>query len=304
MGRQKKPWEDNWEFIRDISSGGQGVTSLVKPKGLDNVQGSKSFVLKKLIRQNDAERRKRMHREVSILRTLDYPAIPKLIDSNSDQFSDNNVPLYLVTEFIEGETLSEVIGRNSLELPEAIELTLKLLDVIRYCHEIGVIHRDVKPDNIMIRNSNIDSPVLIDFGISFNVEDLTESSLTAPLQQLGNRFIALPELHFKSSLQRDPRSDLTQCCGILYYALTGLHPVALQDHKEQKPHQRSEFKSHLCVSGSQTLALLNRVFDRAFEWSIDRRWQSVEELQDILRRLKNPSNSEDMSKCRGQYCTN
>jgi len=295
MGKQKKPWDDKWEFIRDISSGGQGVTSLVKPKVLINVSRSKSFVLKKLIRQNDAERRKRMHREVSILKTLDHSAIPKLIDSNSEQFGDNNIPLYMVTEFIEGETLSEVVGRNSLELPEAIELTLKLLDVIQYCHGIGVIHRDIKPDNIMVRNGKVDNPVLIDFGISFNAEELTESSLTAPLQQLGNRFIALPELHFKSSLQRDSRSDITQCCGILYYALTGLHPVALQDHQEQKPHQRSDFKAHLSALEAQTLALLNRVFDRAFELSIDRRWQSAEELRDTLRKLENKSKPEHMS---------
>ena len=294
MGKQKKPWDDKWEFIRDISSGGQGLTSLVKPKGLGNVLEIKSFVLKKLIRQNDAERRKRMHREVSILETLDHSAIPKLIDSNSEQFSDNNVPLYMVTEFIEGETLSEIVRRNFLELPDAIELTLKLLNVIQYCHGIGVIHRDIKPDNIMVRNGKLDDPVLIDFGISFNVEDLTESSLTASLQQLGNRFIALPELHFKSSLQRDPRSDITQCCGILFYALTRLHPVALQDHQEQKPHQRYDFKVHPSALEAQTLALLNRVFDRAFELSIDRRWQSAEELQDILRRLKNQSKPEHM----------
>jgi eukaryotic-like serine/threonine-protein kinase len=295
MGNQKRPWDDKWEFIRDISSGGQGVTSLVKPKGLSNVLGNKSFVLKRLIRQKDAERRKRMHREVSILKTLDHLAIPKLIDSNSEQFDDNNVPLYMVAEFVEGETLSKIVGKNSLELPEAIELMLKLLDIIQYCHRIGVIHRDIKPDNIMVRNGKLDDPVLIDFGISFNVEELTESSLTESLQQLGNRFIALPELHFKSSLQRDPRSDITQCCGILYYVLTGLHPVTLQDHQEQKPHQRADFKAHLSRLETQTLALLNRVFDRAFELSIDRRWQSVEELHDTLRRLNNQSKPEYMS---------
>jgi serine/threonine-protein kinase len=89
---------------------------------------SQSFVLKKLKNQKDPERRKRMHREVAALSTLDCPGIPRLIESNSDQFY-SDVPLYMIGEFIEGKTLSQFLEypAKPMEIGEAIALVLKLL---------------------------------------------------------------------------------------------------------------------------------------------------------------------------------
>lgn len=294
MARKEKPWSDKWEIIEELSGGGQGATFLVKRKSPGEIIPNETFVLKVLKNKTDPERRKRMYREVANLKTLDHSGIPKLIESNAEQF-DSEVRLYMVTEFIEGETLSQAIEKGRVELSVASELVLKLLDIIQYCHDLGVVHRDIKPDNIILRGENLNEPMLIDFGISFNNADLGRNDLTRSLQQLGNRFIALPELQFKSSLQRDPRSDITQTCGILYYVLTGLHPVALQDHQEQKPHQRPEAKDSLSYISPDVLARLNGIFDRAFELSIDRRWQSIPELQDVLMRLQKPMIDEEIS---------
>lgn len=287
MAIKEKPWRDKWEVIEELSGGGQGNTSLVKRKSPSEIIPNETFVLKVLKNQTDPERRKRMYREVANLTTLDHSGIPKLIESNVEKF-DSEIRLYMVTEFIEGGTLSQAIEKGRVDLSAASELILKLLDIIQYCHERGVVHRDIKPDNIILREGKINEPMLIDFGISFNKADLEAKDLTWSLQQLGNRFLALPELHFKSSLQRDPRSDITQTCGILYYVLTGLHPVTLQDHKEQKPHQRPEAKDSLSYISPNVLARLNGIFDRAFELSIDRRWQSTPEFRDVLIRLQKP----------------
>jgi serine/threonine-protein kinase len=294
MARKEKPWNDKWEIIKELSGGGQGATFLVKPKSPSETIPNETFVLKVLKNHTDPERRKRMYREVANLKTLDHNGIPRLIESNAEQF-DSEVRLYMVTEFIKGETLSQAIEKSRVKLSVASELVLKLLDIIQYCHDLGVVHRDIKPDNIILRGGNFNEPMLIDFGISFNKADLEENDLTWSLQQLGNRFIALPELHFKSSLRRDPRSDITQTCGILYYVLTGLHPIALQDHKEQKPHQRPEAKDSLSYISPSALARLNGIFDRAFELSIDRRWQSTPELRDVLIRLHKPIIDEEIS---------
>ena len=127
MSKQKnKPWEEKWETIKPIGGGGQGDTFLVKPK--DSTILSQSFVLKKLKNQKDPERRKRMHREVAALITLDCPGIPRLIDSNSDQF-DAEVPLYMIGEFIEGKTLSQFLEypAKPMKIGEAIALVRKLL---------------------------------------------------------------------------------------------------------------------------------------------------------------------------------
>ena len=281
MSKQKnKPWDEKWEIVKPIGSGGQGDTFLVKPK--DSTVLSQSFVLKKLKNQKDAERRKRMHREVAALSTLDCPGIPRLIESNSDQFK-SEVPLYMVSEFIEGKTLSQILDpAPNMGIADAVNLVLKLLETIQYCHNRGIVHRDIKPDNIIMRRDDIADPVVIDFGISFNESDADGTILTEPGQQLGNRFLALPELQVNSSMQRDPRADITQCCGILFFAIVGSPPVTLLDHEERMPHQRPESQKALSKSPSDLLAKVNRIFDRAFGTHIDYRWQSIPELQQAL----------------------
>ncbi|MBD2039746.1 serine/threonine protein kinase [Microcoleus sp. FACHB-672] len=281
MSKQKnKPWDEKWETIKSIGGGGQGDTFLVKPKDSTNL--SQTFILKKLKNQKDPERRKRMHREVAASRTLDCPGIPRLMESNSDQF-DSDVPLYMIGEFIEGKTLSQVVDTAPLMgIAEAVNLVLKLLETIQYCHNLGIVHRDIKPDNIIMRRDNIADPVVIDFGISFNESDAGGTILTEPWQQLGNRFLALPELQVNSSMQRDPRADITQCCGILFFAIVGSPPVTLLDHEGRMPHQRPESQKALSKIPSDLLAKVNRIFDRAFGTQIDYRWQSIPELQQAL----------------------
>ena len=281
MSKQKsKPWDEKWEIVKPIGGGGQGDTFLVKPKDSTNL--SQSFVLKRLKNQKDIERRKRMHREVAALKTLDCPGIPRLIESNSDEF-DSDVPLYMVGEFIEGKTLSQILDPAlTMEIADAVNLVRKLLETIQYCHNLGIVHRDIKPDNIIIRCNDISAPVIIDFGISFNECDTDNTTLTPAWQQLGNRFLALPELQVNSSMQRDPRADITQCCGILFFAIVGSPPVTLLDHEGRMPHQRPESQKTLSKSPSDLLAKVNRIFDRAFGTHIEYRWQSIPELQQAL----------------------
>jgi serine/threonine protein kinase len=123
--QKKKPWDEKWEIVKPIGGGGQGDTFLVKPK--ESAILSRSFVLKILKNQKDPERRKRMHREIAALSTLDFPGIRRLIESNSEQFAAD-VPLYMVAEFIEGKTLSEILDpAQSMAIADAVNLVLKLL---------------------------------------------------------------------------------------------------------------------------------------------------------------------------------
>ncbi|MGK7922968.1 MAG: protein kinase [Trichodesmium sp.] len=289
-----KPWEENWKIIENIGGGGQGQTYIVEPK--NNSFPANKYVLKKLNKQNDSERRSRMRREVVILETLDCSGIPRLIDSNSEIFK-SDTPLYMVTEFIPGDTLSDFIKTEVMNIFSAISFTIKLLDTLKYCHQIGIVHRDIKPDNIIIKNHDISTPVLIDFGISFNKVDEYATDLTPTGQQLGNRFFQLPELGEKSSLQRDPRSDITQICGILFFTITGKFPLYLLDSENgNKPHQRKEAKQKLSASPNlpeSILSKINRVFDRAFEIKIDSRWQSISALMEALIDILELENQEE-----------
>ena len=271
-----KPWKDKWVEKRHLGQGGQGATSIVEH--IDRQAMPDQYVLKLLHKQNDMDRRKRMYREVASLQTLDTQGVPKVIESNADKYDDISQNLYLVMEFIQGVTLQERINDECMALSDATSLLIKLVDVAAYCHDQGVVHRDIKPDNVILRSNAADNPVLLDFGQSFNQIESIEH-LTASDQHLGNRFISLPELQLNSGNRRDFRSDLTQLCGLLFFVLTSQYPVTLVDDESRMPHQRRAFQSSLDAIPEAARVKLNRLFDTGFSVSIDNRFQSSNALR-------------------------
>jgi serine/threonine protein kinase len=274
--KNKRPWSRNWTIIEELPGGGQSETFVV-----EQVQSGQRGVLKKLRRQDDPERRGRMHREVKTLQTLNHEGIPRLIESNSAAYKSDAI-LYLITEYVEGVSLENSITNGAMPLGDAQRLLLGLLEILNYTHSKGIVHRDIKPDNIILRGARSNDPVLIDFGLSFNETEQSETILTDSHQQLGNRFLVLPELQLRSSLQRDARSDLTQCVGVLFYSLTRVHPVTLTDQASRLPHQRDDVQHCWESIPTPIRQRLLRVFDRGFTRTIDQRWQSANELHAAL----------------------
>lgn len=279
---EKEPWKDRWDVLKRLSGGGHGDTFLVK----DKKGGEGLFVLKKLKNQKSMERRERMYREVEAFRRLNHQQIPKVLEANTDEYGDISIPLYFIAEYVEGPTLEKVVETNPLDLNRAVKLTLTLTGIVEYCHNNGIHHRDIKPDNIIIRNHDLNDPVLIDFGQSFNEEEVNESRLTESWQQLGNRCLHLPELESRDSPKSYVESDITHCCGILFYALTGKCPVILIDEQGRKPHHRLSALKMFAPISPDVRRVLTKVFDRGFEYGLDDRFNSFPVfkgyLQDIL----------------------
>lgn len=280
-----KAWHTKWQLVEDQNwrrSGGQGKLCLVKPVATTN---SSICVLKELIDQSTLERRQRMRREVISLETIPHPSTSILLDHNTQDYNIPNIALYAVFEFIPGLTLTEYINKHGpIELNAAIKLTIKLLETLQVFHAAGVGHRDIKPDNIILRNNAPSDPVLIDFGLSYNLD--TPSSLDTPdWQQVGNRFLTLPEHASYSANKRDLRSDITSTVGILFYALTNLHPATLSDTNGVLPHQRDGARQLLIpYHERQRLSLLN-IFDIGFSYILAHRWQSIDAVMSHLLRV-------------------
>ena len=132
-----KPWKDKWVEMSPLSRGGQGSTSIVEH--IDRQAMPDQYVLKLLHKQNDMDRRKRMHREVASLQTLDIRGVPKVIESNADRYNDESQNLYLIMEYIQGATLQERINDGRMALHDATSLLIKLVDIASYCHDQGVV---------------------------------------------------------------------------------------------------------------------------------------------------------------------
>jgi eukaryotic-like serine/threonine-protein kinase len=278
-----RTWKVRWSAQGDIVGGGQGdVKRVVRSDGRDDTV----FFLKILIQQNDQERRRRMYREVAAYRTLEHQRIPKLVDSNVDSFQDPGFRLYLVTEHIPGVTLSQFIAQNGpIDVETCMTMTSEILEVVQYCHDSEWVHRDIKPDNIVLRNASPVDPVLVDFGLSFNSSEEPELG-TPTLVELGNRFLRLPELAAGSPMKRDPRSDVTFCGGVFLYGLTGIMPSLLLDESRRLPHQRPSAINILSARfAPKPLQRLLTIFDRTFEIDLSRRWQSAAELRSAIERL-------------------
>lgn len=271
-------------------SGGQGKLRLLRRIGDPSAP---LVVLKELNHQTDLDRRSRMRREITTLETLPHPSTPCLLDHNIEHFSDPNVDLYSVFDLIPGPTLAEYVARHGpLPLEDGIALVSALLEIVGVYHNAGIGHRDIKPDNIILRNSDPLSPVLIDFGLTFNINE-RPSDETPDWQQVGNRFLALPEHAAFSANKRDLRSDIAFCVAILFFALTGAHPATLSDEEGRLPHQRPGPRAKLeAVPKGQRLTLLY-VFDIGFAFSLAHRWQNFEALRTHINRITAQVTEED-----------
>jgi eukaryotic-like serine/threonine-protein kinase len=286
---KKTTYGHKWTKGERLGKGGQGLTYFSEPIPKDgNV-----YALKLLKEQRNQERRDRMFIEVTATQILEHPNIPQFIDSNAHEYKNNEVDLYLVSEYINGPTLQEFITQNGgLSLADSITLNLRLIEIITYCHLKGFFHRDIKPDNIIISGNNIENPFLIDFGLSFN-EEISKNE-TPSWQHIGNRFLSLPELRVSEGNKKDRRSDVTMFCGVFLFCLTGVHPTDLLDETQTKPHRRSKSKAILQKIDKVKLEALNRFFDIAFNVGINDRWQSAEAVRKALLDLQKIKSSDEM----------
>ena len=122
---------------------------------------------------------------------------------------------YYISQWIEGQTLSNYVSqKKNISIDLAIDICRKLCTILISCHSEGVYHRDIKPDNIIITDK--EDVFLIDFGISHDEKDNFNTQIG---QELGNRFLKLPEVAKGVGNKADPRTDVTFVVGIVFFLL-------------------------------------------------------------------------------------
>jgi serine/threonine protein kinase len=178
----KTPGElGDYELLEEVGRGGQGVVFRVRQKSLNRIVALKVISLGQWAGKAHL---KRFRREAEAAASLAHPGIVPIYEVGEREGS-----CYFSMQFIEGGQLGEVVKRAPMSIRQAAELIAKVARTVHYAHEHGILHRDIKPGNILLDQKG--EPHLTDFGLARLVE--TESTVTCTLEVLGTPSYMAPE---------------------------------------------------------------------------------------------------------------
>jgi len=224
------------------------------------------------------ELRARLERESAILRQLEHPGVIRMLDvgSVSDRMGGGT---YVVMEWLP-DGLDRVLRAQypqPLDVARALTISLGVADALAAVHAAGLMHRDVKPSNILLRSDG--QPVLTDFGVAAAIVDvMTEYRLTPPNVLVGTADYLAPEAIGGGAI--DGRVDLYALGVVLYEMLTGFVPFAGRAPVDTLRAQREEPVPPLPKT---VPAVVRAVVERALAKNPDERFASASEMGAALR---------------------
>jgi len=201
---------------------GEGGVSLVY-RGQDLTRG-RAVAIKVLPRQAAAveELAQRFRREIAAAQRIDHPSVPAIYDSGA--LDDGT--LYMIMELLDGKLLSAIVEQGALEPRRALILTRQILTSLDAAHQLGIVHRDVKPRNVMVVTvAGLEAVKLFDFGIASN--ERAAIKLTLPGSAFGTPGYISPEM--AKGERVDARADLYSVGVTLYELVTGRLPFRSDD---------------------------------------------------------------------------
>ncbi len=202
-----------YEILEEIARGGMGIVYKARQSGLDRVVALKVMVAGE---HGTIETLERFRREAKAAAKLDHPHIVPIYDVGQDG------PTHFFTmRFVEGESLARLARRHDLSPRRALEIAGKIARALDYAHAQGIVHRDVKPSNVLVDRAG--EPHLADFGLA---KDVSSGALTLPGAFLGTVQYAAPEQIEGDPARVGPLSDVYSLGATLYEAIAGWPPFS------------------------------------------------------------------------------
>ncbi|MHC4118287.1 MAG: protein kinase domain-containing protein, partial [Planctomycetota bacterium] len=200
----------------ELGRGAVGVVYLARDTKLDRRVALKSLPADTM---TNPQARSRFSREARLLASLNHPNIAAIYE----ELEEADGVSYLVLEYVPGRTLAELISEGGLRQKEALAIALQIADALAAAHDRGVIHRDLKPDNIKITPE--DEIKILDFGLAKAVGDEArqrQTTVTEPGRVLGTPAYMSPEQ--VRGKEADRRSDIWSFGCVLFEMLAGSIP--------------------------------------------------------------------------------
>lgn len=272
-----------FRIISVIGLGGMGVVYLAEHAGLKRRCALK-ILASELVNEKDWLR---FQAEAKTLAGLTHPTLVKVYDLG---IHDNHVPFYAM-DYLAGRTLeTEIIENGPVSIEFALKIFIELLDGLAYAHRNGIIHRDIKPGNIMLcRNENgTTSAKILDFGIAKlgGAASREKQNLTSTGEIFGSPYYMSPEQCI--GLEVDARSDIYSMGCSLFEALTGFVPFEAETpldtvalHEEGAPPSLAEVDGSRKYSASMEMVVAKCLSKRPED-----RYQSAKEMAIDLMRVQ------------------
>ncbi len=263
-----------YKIIEKIGSGGMGEVFLAEDEKLERKAALKVLPAEVA---SEPERMRRFVLEAKTASALNHPSIVTIYEINDD----GEVP-YIAMEYVRGETLARMLRSDRLEMARVVDIAIQIAGALAAAHEAGVVHRDVKPDNIIIRPDGLVK--VLDFGLvkltendgSCDPDAETVAHRTNPGMILGTASFMSPEQSRGRIV--DGRSDIFSFGTLLYQMVSGRLPftgenyvdvIASIIHKEPEP---------LADIAPQTPHDLQVVIRKCLRKDREERYQSAREL--------------------------
>jgi len=207
----QKALGDRFRLVREIGRGGGARVFLATTPSGEQV--ALKVLHPELLVTVAAER---FLREVRLTGQLDHPNIARIIETGESDWV-----VYYTMPYVEGPTLREALNRvRQLPIADAMQVAGQLLDALQHAHERGILHRDVKPENIIISHGRV---ILVDFGIARAILASAHENLTRSGMALGTCTYMSPE-QIRGERALDQRTDIYSVGSLIFECLAGRPP--------------------------------------------------------------------------------
>lgn len=272
----------HYRLLTKIGAGGMGEVYLAEDAQL---QRRVAFKLLPPTTVSDQQAKKRLLREARAAATLDHPNICTVYEvGEADGHS------FIAMQYIEGAMLAEEIKKGALAWRDALEVAIQIADALAEAHAHNVIHRDIKPGNIMLTSRQ--QVKVLDFGLAkvshapqgVNTEAQTEELLSRSGVVMGTMPYMSPE-QLRGEVV-DARTDIFSFGIVLYEMLTGQQPFVRQSGAEIVSALLTEEPTALSTYAPETPVELQRILRKCLEKDRERRYQTMHDVATDLHNLQ------------------
>ena len=267
----------HYELLEEIGKGGMGVVYRARDTRLDR------FVAIKLLppeQMANPDRKRRFVQEAKAASALNHPNIVTIHEIDADDGAD-----FIVMEHVEGSPLNRLIPEHGLPVAQALAYALQIADALSAAHTAGIVHRDIKPGNIMVTPAG--RVKVLDFGLAKLLEQTgsEDATITAEAATRAGAIVGTVAYASPEQIEAKPvdaRTDVFSFGAVLYEMLTGRRPFQGESQLSTMAAVLRDRPEPLTASRADVPREVSRILERCLEKNRESRYASAVELRDDL----------------------